>query len=399
MARDRILTGLDIGTTTLQVATFHFPARGEPKALTFVSHTSGGMRRGAIVEPEEMAQRLVEVVDEASRQVGTRLDEFVIGISGPLLRTQLTAGSVAAGKADGEITHDDVERVLRASEESLSRNPNREIFHLLPRSFALDHETGVWDPVGMRSLSLRVYAVVVEGSKSFLKALEAVSKISRFHFSDVVFTPLAAAELILSSHEKEIGTLLIDLGGVSTTYAIFEDGSLAGAGSLSFGSQHITSDIGLGFRVDPLIAERLKCEFGTVKVKEVGRKDVIRFDDKTLGWSKKELAEVIEARVREIFEETDKELKRLGKSGLLPGGCVLYGGGAKIDGLLDVAKSELRIPARLAQVSLIGREEPIGLDFINACALAYWGRQDSVGGVSKRKGGKSFWRFLKSLLP
>jgi len=401
VAREHISTGVDIGTTTLQVATFIFPANSKPRALALVKAPVGGMRKGFVVDADSAASSLAAALKEASLTSGARLDSVVMGVSGPGVRANLVEGAVASGRADGEIASEDVERSLKMASASI-KNPNRELFHIIPRYFNVDQEVGVWDPVGMKGLNLKAFAVAVEGSKSYMNSLEAISKLVRVKVSDIVFNPLAASEIVLSPHDKEIGTLLVDIGGATTTYALFEDGSLGGGGTLSFGSRHVTTDIGLGFRIDLALAEKLKCEYGTTRSKDIARKDLISFsNDPSTHWSKKELAEVIEARVREIFEELAKELKRLGRLGLLPGGCVLYGGGAKLGSILDVAKTELRLPGRLVEFRSNEGEEAMDLEFINACALAYWNEKHSSGerfSFTKDKSGP-FMRFLKSLLP
>ncbi len=405
MARERIHTGIDIGTTLIQVATFLFPAKGTPRALAMVSRNSQGMRRGVIISPDELAANILEALQESSLQSGLKTHDLVMGVNSGGIRTQATESAVASARPDGEITTDDVERALRGCENVVS-HPNREVVHVIPRSFSLERETGVWDPVGMKSLNLKAFAVVVEGPKNFLRALEQVSKIARLTIRDIVFNPLAVSEVVLSSHERELGTLLVDIGGSSTTYAVVEDGTLSQAGTIPFGSSHITRDIGLGFRVDHELAELIKKECATVKSKEIPRKEELILRPNTnLTWSKREVAEVIEARVREILEEVENELKRTGRAGLLPGGAVLYGGGSKLQGIEDIARSELRLPTKTAELKIAGhenKEKEVRLDFINACSLCFWSEQHKESRMLFARSGRksrAFMRFLRSLLP
>jgi len=331
-------------------------------------------------------------------------------VSGLHVVSQASKGVEAVSKADNEISSEDIERALEAA-RTISTPLNYEVLHVLPKSFSVDGQIGIKDPVGMTGIRLEVDAHVILGLSSQLKNLSKAIYRAGLEIDDLVLSIIAASEVVIGARQKELGVAVVNLGGATTSMAVFEEGDLLRTAVLPVGCEHITNDLAIGLRTTIDIAERVKVDFGSCLTDAVGSREEIDLFE--LGaplhevFKKKYINEIIEARVEEIFKKIDQELSKIGRSGLLPAGIVFVGGGAKLPGLLEMAKKHLRLPATLGYpLGVASVTEKINdLGFVPVVGLVKWGAQmmgRSYGGgqsvlSSGMRGVSSFGGKLKKL--
>jgi cell division protein FtsA len=359
MAKGHLYAGLDIGSASIRAVIAQEISATEPLRVIGVGITpSLGMRRGIVADVDNVAQACSSALEQAERMAGHSVKNLVASVSGTEIICQNSLGVIAVGRADGEVSIDDVARALEEVQARLIMPLNREIIHIIPKDYRLDDQKNIKDPVGMRGVRLEMNALVISGSTAHLKNISRSLEIAGASPESFVVEPLASAEAALSSKQKELGTVLINIGGSTTSLAVFEDSDLLHLAVLPVGGGHITNDIAIGLRTSIEVAEAVKLQFGSANPEEIGKKEEIDlsiFDSQEEGFvSQRHIAEIIEARLEEIFSFVNSELKNIGRAGLLPGGAVLVGGGALLPGAVDLAKKTLRLPAQ------IGYPKPLG---------------------------------------
>src|SRR6185369_7357741 len=316
------------------------------------------IRRGSVVDVEAVAKAANHALEQAERMAGHPAESVVVSVSGTEIACQNALGVVAVGRADGEVTYDDMSRVLDEVQARLTLPLNREIIHVIPKDYRLDDQKNIKDPLGMKGVRLEMNALVVSDSTSHLKNISRSLEQAGTNSDNFVVEPLASAEAVLHQKQKELGTVLINIGGSTTSLAVFEDGDLLYLSVLPVGGGHITNDIAIGLRTSIEVAEAVKLQYGTALPLEIGKREEIDlsiFDSQEDGVvSSKHVAEIVEARLEEIFTFINTELKNIGREGLLPGGAILTGGGALLPGAVELAKNILRLPAQ------IGYPKPLG---------------------------------------
>jgi cell division protein FtsA len=419
MPKDEHIVGLDIGSTAIRMAVGQVAPdeNGRVHILGAVEVASEGIGKGVVTSLEDAVSSLSACLEQAERATGVPIRNVWVGVSGAQTLAQESRGVVGVSRSDGEIREEDVLRVVEAA-RTVATPPNYEILHVLPRMFSVDGQVGIKDPVGMIGIRLEVDAQIVQGLSSQLKNLTKSVFRAGLEIEELVYSPLATALAVTTPKQKELGVVVANIGGTTTSIAVFEEGDVLHTAVIPIGSQHITSDIAIGLRTSIDVAERLKIEYGTTRSTEVAKKDEI--DLATLGAeepemvSKKLVAKIIEARAEEIFERIQKELQRVGRDGKLPAGAVFTGGGAELEGLVDVAKKKLRLPASLGyplgidavteRASDLAFSTAVGLVLWGADARSHggsspWGRfsKDVGGNVGKAAGGIK--RLFKSFLP
>lgn len=353
-----IIAGIDIGTATTTTVVARSERGGRFRIAGVGSSPSAGVRRGAIIDPEAASRALARSVREAGRAAGTSVKSAVVAVGGAHVHAFPVRGAVVISRADGEITEDDVRRVVHAAEELIPKNPNREVVHVIPRAFRVDGQGGIADPVGMVGMKLEVEAVVVDGAKPALQYLIRTCEAAGIEIEDWAAPTLAAAEVLLTPQQRELGVMLLDLGAGTSDFAVFEEGRLVDTGSFPIGGGHITSDIAIGLRVQPAAAETVKVRYAqALPDARPAKREAIRLADFTAGGREevlvRDLTDIVGARLSDIFELAAKALKRTGRAGLLPGGVVLSGGVTDIPGIQDLARRELKLPVEVAKASSV----------------------------------------------
>lgn len=386
MAKGEIIVGIDIGSSQVRTVIVQvFPEEELPRVIGVGIAQSSGLRKGMIVDLEEAVKSVNESVEKAERNAGVAVNSAIISLGGNHITSQSSKGVVAVGRADGEVTEDDVARVINAA-QAISVPANKEIVHIIPKNYSLDDQKNIKDPLGMNGVRLEVDAMIIEGSTPVIKNLIKCLEQAGIKIDDFVLAPLAAAKACLSKRQKELGVILIDIGGGTTSVAVYEENDLLHTAILPIGGSHITNDIAIGLRTSIDVAEKVKIEYGNAAPGEISKKEDINLaeiDAQEEGIvSRYHVAEIIEARLEEIFNMVNKELKTIGRDKLLPGGIVLTGGTAKLPGAVDLAKNILGLPAQTGFPSPLGGlidkvDEP---SFVTAVGLVLWGLESMPSG-------------------
>lgn len=386
--REQNIIGLDIGTSNVRCVVAQIKdGKAKPQILGIGQVPSFGLRKGVVVDVEEAVKNIVTSVEGAERTSGVNIEEAIVNVGGNDIAARQSKGVIAVSRADGEISQEDVARSISAA-SAISLPQNREIIHILPQRFTVDGQEEIKDPVGMNGVRLEVDVLMVDASSPYLKNLKKSLDESGIDIKNLVVSPLAAASSVLTKRQKELGSLVLDFGGGTTGMAVFEEGDILHTKILPVGSSHITNDIAILLRTSVDVAEKVKLEFGNCVPGEVSKKEVI--DLEKLGGqgqhSKYEVAEIIEARVLELAELINKELKEIDREGLLPAGVILVGGGAKLPGLCDLMKEKLRLPVQIGFPSEFeGVVEKIDDPaFATAAGLISWFLQNQERGQKGR---------------
>src|SRR3989344_597361 len=379
MAKETIITGLDVGTSCIRTVVAKTRAdQSKPQIIGIGKVPSFGLRRGMVFDIEEVSKNIKQSIEEAERTAGLPIDRLYVSIGGEHITSRVSKGVVAVSRADGQVSEEDALRAINAA-SAISIPQNREILHVIPRNFTLDNQMRIKDPVGMNGVRLEVDALIIEGATPFIKNLTKCVSEAGLEIEGLIFSSLAACRAILSKRQKELGVLALDFGGGTVDLTVFEEGDIIHNYILPVGSSHITNDIAIGLRAPIDLAEKVKLEYGTALASEISKKENI--DLSKLGLEEEGLvprihvAEIVEARLYEILELVNKELKKIDRQGLLPAGVVIFGGGAKIPGLVDLTKEVLKLPAQIGfPVELTGVGEKVDDPaFATAVGLILWG--------------------------
>lgn len=394
--KEKFITGLDIGTSYVRSVTGQFNLQdGNFYIVGCGEVPSAGISKGTIVSIEDAVTAITSCLEQTERMISAPVTKVYVGISGSHIITQESKGVVTVSRANGEIREDDIDRAIQAA-QTVAIPPNYEILHVIPKNFIIDNQTGIKDPIGMTGIRLEVTAQIILGLSSQVKNLTKAVYRTGVEIDDLVLSILANAESVLTKRQKELGVALVNIGESTTSVAVFEEGDLLTTNVLPIGSNHITADIAIGLRTSLDVAENIKLEYGQAMPSEIGKKDEISLadfsDNEKESISLKYVSEIIEARVEEIFDLIDKELVKINRSGLLPAGIVITGGGATLPGIVEIAKKRFRLPASLGYpVNLNTAVDKVNnLQFTTALGLALWGSS-----IAERQGGGKFSALIK----
>ncbi|KKR71096.1 MAG: Cell division protein ftsA [Candidatus Woesebacteria bacterium GW2011_GWA2_40_7b] len=367
MTKIRIIAAIEIGSSKVatligQIATDPISAETSINVVGAASVDSKGIKKGQVVDIEEAVEATISSVEAAERMAGCNLDSAYVAIGGAHIHSQNSHGVVAISDPSGEITGNDVDRVIEAA-SAVSLPTSREIIHVLPREFVVDGETGVKDPVGMSGVRLEVDTHIVSAASAAVKNVQKALKEVGIEITDLVFSGLASAYTAVSPTEKELGSVLVDIGGGTTSIAVYIDGSLTYSGVIPVGARNITNDLAIGLRVSLETAEKIKIALSTKK-KKIGDSEDSDGDEMDLTGlgiaeikkvSKKTLLEgIIRPRLNEIFTMVRIELEREELVSKIPSGVVITGGGAETAGVIDSARRMLSMPVRIGFPKGIG---------------------------------------------
>ncbi len=398
--------GIDIGTTTVRTVVAHIDGTtGVPTIVGVGEAANSGMRKGVVVNLNGPAQAIDDALGEAERMSGYQVDAATISVNGAHILSTHADGMVAVGAADHEITHDDLARIEEVA--TLGKVPaNREILDVIPHAYKLDGQDNIKDPIGMTGTRLEIDAHVISGLTPYLVNVQKAAEVAKVHPHTVVATSVAAARAVLGEQQLENGVALIDLGGATTSIAVYEEGDLQYAGVIPIGGVNITNDLAIGLKTDPEIAEKIKLEHASATSRKEDAGISIKFEGEIHSFRTSDIDEIVEARLEEIFEAIQHELKKAGRAGKLPSGVVLTGGTAQLKNIVDYAKHSLGLAARIGKPTGYGGvadniEKPsyataIGLMLIDAERMASGNPNKKSNGSLKSAGGvltKLFARF------
>jgi len=374
MARDRILSAIDIGTSKITTLIASVEEDGELRIIGVATTVSRGIRKGQIVNIEEATSAISDSLEAAERMAGTSIAKTFLSVGGSHIASLNSHGVVAVAEPDREITPNDVKRVIDAA-KAISLPSSREILHVVPRGFIVDGQEGIVDPVNMTGVRLEVEThMITGGSIAIRNLLKCIGELG-VEVGGLVFSGLAASYATLSDTEKELGVILVDVGGGTTDVAIYVDGALSYSSVIPVGAINITKDIAAGLRISLESAEKIKLALGQIpksatlpedspildklghlegkEKQKIEIKDDIdlaglQLNEEIRSVSRKTLIEgIIKPRLNEIFSLVGMEIKKSEFGGMTPSGIVLAGGGALTAGAVESARRNLAMPVHI----------------------------------------------------
>lgn len=354
MSRPYTISGIDIGNSQVKVVIARINGDSlKPEIIGWGSNVSNGLRRGVVVDMEETMENLRSAVQKAEAMADCSVKKAYLAVGGLHINTQTSRGVIAVSRADNEISQNDIDRVVKAA-SVVSLPANREIIHIIPKNFVVDGSEYVKNPLGMKGVRLEADVLIIDGLSPYLKNLAKCVNGCNIEVAGLVYSPLASATAVLDKNQKEYGAISIDFGGGTSSIIVFEEADLLYSAILPIGSKHITNDLAVLLRTSIDVAERVKLDYGcTSGVEDLRRRNEVDLSD-LIGEEKfilprKQLVKVVDARAQELVDIVSNELKKVGKSGILPAGVVLSGGGVNLPGIVPLAKERLHLPVRIAR--------------------------------------------------
>jgi cell division protein FtsA len=346
---DRIV-GLDIGTTKICAIVAEIEDTGQLKITGVGSSPSDGLKRGVVVNVEKTVQSIKRAVEEAERMSDARIGAVYAGIAGDHIRSLNCRGVIAVSGPENEITAHDEARVIETA-KAVSIPMDREIIHVLPQSFVVDDQPGVKDPIGMSGVRLEADVHIVTGAVTSAQNICKSIRRAGVEVVDLVLEPLASSYAVLSPEEEEMGVVLVDVGGGTTDVAVFYDGSIRHTAVVGLGGENVTHDVSIGLRTPLNQAESIKRDYGCALRSLVEKEETIEVPGlagrPSYQVPRFELSSIIEARMEEIFSLVHRELRRTDYADLLAAGVVITGGGAMLEGTVELAEQVFGMPTSL----------------------------------------------------
>jgi len=343
-----LVVGLDVGTH--KICTIVGEVRPEDVYVVGLGIApSDGMKKGVVNDVGALSSAIAKSVREAEKSSGYDINRAFVSVAGSHI-SSLTSRGLATIAGTRSVGAEDLDKAMSVA-RNIAIPHNREILHVVPRSYTLDGQAGIRSPQGMPCFRLEVDAHIITASTTSLANLEDAVESAGVLVDRFILNPLAAGDAVLTSHEREMGAVVIDIGGGTTDLAIFIDGTVWHTAIIPVGGNHVTQDITYWMRVPFGLAEQVKIQRGHADMNAVSESEVFPvepFGGEILAVSRRDLAMVIEARFEEIFELVEKEIKRSGYAGLLRAGAVITGGSSQLPGYRDLASRILNVPVRLA---------------------------------------------------
>jgi cell division protein FtsA len=387
--------GLDIGTTVIRCVVGHIDSvNGTPTIVGIGKVPNKGMRKGVVVNLNGPSDAIDQALGDAERMSGYQVDAATVSINGQHILSTKADGMIAVGGVDHAINSEDLARVEEVA-TSGKIPANREIIEVVPHSYKLDGQDNIKDPLGMTGTRLEISSNIVSVLVPHLDNLEKSTEAAKVHPNAIVPSVLASSRAVLSESQLENGVAVIDFGGSTTSVAVFEEGDLQYIGVVPIGGVNITNDLAIGLKITPEIAEGIKLEHAVAIPREQKSGVSIKHDDEVLTFDTAEIDDIVEARLEEIFEGIQKELKKAGRAGKLPNGILLTGGGANLKQIAEYTKQSLGLAAKTIKASGYAGVSEEAETFEFSCAVGLM-LIDSERGFaqskkhSKKAGGSGF---------
>jgi cell division protein FtsA len=398
---------LDVGSASIKGLVANFTPKKEALEIVCkVESPAAGMHKGAVSDIDDASRAISALLDEIESIVERDFKGVVVSVGGPHLETRFSKGTVVVSRADEEIGKEDMDRAIQAV-CATSLPQNRMLLHALPRTFLIDEMDRVKDPVGMQGTRLSCEAILIDAFSQPVKFLQKSLSVVGLTPTDIIASFLAGSLAAVPKKEKNLGVLALDFGAETTSLTVFEDGDLIHAKVLPLGSRNVTADLASGLKIHFDSAERMKTEVGHALSSQVSKKEMVNLANFIEGGdeiiSRKYVADIIEARISEIFELVADELKVIGRQGKLAGGVILFGGGSRIPGIESLARRELKLLSRLASLDHYRKVFPEGIpiQFYPACGLILWTLESLFGPARSEAKGPlaAIKKVFKALLP
>jgi len=362
---EQIITGIDVGTYHVKVAVARIPKNAGPNAKPEIIGTglaeSRGLKSGYIMNEAEVARSIKSALTQAEKSAKLSIKKAHVAIGSIGLEEVYSHGEIIPSRADSEIIPSDLEKVMTDSEERIMDHiPNRRILHSIPLRHLVDGAEVLGRPQGLKGTKLEVDSLFITTYEQHVNDLIRTIEEVGVYVEDVIASPLAASFVMLSKAQKRAGCVLANIGAETTSIVVFEDSTPISLKIFPIGSNDITNDIALGLRIPLEDAEKVKRGAMT-----------------SATYSKKKLDTIIQDRLTSIFTLIDSHLKKIKRDGLLPAGVILTGGGASVSGTVEVAKSTLELPARLATLDMGNKVKIRDASWAVAYGLCMWGASDT----------------------
>ncbi|GAB4140849.1 MAG: cell division protein FtsA [Patescibacteria group bacterium] len=352
MSKLRIITSLDLGSSEVSVVVGQKAKTGAIEILGVGKSESYGIKKGIVTDIEHASESIIKAITEAEQMSGTSIREVVLGLNGAFLQSINSYGQVSISSLEDEIDFEDVARAVESSKK-LNLQYGNEILHVLPRTFAIDGQIGIRNPIGMSGIKLEVENHVLIGMTPIIKNVhKSLERIGVQSVLDVV-SIVANGYYSIPSQNKELGSMIVDIGKDLTSIAIFEEGEIAHTVFIPIGSGFITQDIVIGLKISYNDAEKIKIRYGNADPSTMADDETFSlseinpYEDRII--SKKYLAQIINARVREIFNFVLKAIRNSQKEYILPAGIILTGGGANLINISQIARKVLNSSVTISQ--------------------------------------------------
>ncbi|MGY6586791.1 MAG: cell division protein FtsA [Wenzhouxiangella sp.] len=347
-AEKSLVVGLDIGTSKIVAIVGEIQPDGAVEVIGIGSHPSRGLKRGVVVDIESTEQSIQRAVEEAELMADCEIHSVFAGIAGSHIRSLNSHGAVAI--RDKEVVEGDVERVLESA-RAVAVPADQRILHVLPQEYVIDSTDGIRQPIGMSGVRLEARVHLVAAAVSAVQNVTKCVARCGLQVDDLILQQLASSHAVLSTDERDLGIALVDIGAGTTDVAVFTEGAIRYTACIPIAGDLVTNDIAVALRTPTVHAEEIKIKFAcaleqmvstdeTIQVPSVGNRESRRLERRTL-------AQVVEARYRELFNHVHKQLRQSGFENMIPAGLVLTGGGAKMEGVVELAEEILHMPVRL----------------------------------------------------
>lgn len=402
---EQIIFALDIGTTKI-CALVGEVRQGRLQIIGMGMAPARGMRKGVVMDVNETSTAVAKALEQAEQTSGYSLSQALISLAGEHVSSSNNRGATAIDRSNNGVTTDDISRALAASQDIVVP-PNRQIIHLIPRSYAIDEQDGIRNPIGMHGYKLEVEThIITAATPAILNLARCVENVN-IRPEAFVLNALASGEAVLEPNEREMGVIVADIGGGTTDIALYMQGVVWHTKVIPVGGYHITNDIAIGLRAPYEVAEQVKIQHGDCRPAQIDPNflfTVEPFGGEKIQVGRQDLATVIEARVEEIFQMILQEIRRSGYDGLLPAGIVLTGGTAQLRGITEVAERVLNVPARVARPkNIVGMVENLNSPaYATGIGLLHWAREDHESFRPRPLDsvwGRRMGSFLRALLP
>ena len=363
MSKDKVVVGIDVGSSKVTTIITTAQAESSINIIGVSSQVSRGLRKGQVIDIDEAVASITASLEAAERMAGYSAGTAFVSVDGTHIESQNSKGVVAVSDPHGEISQDDVMRVIEAA-RAISLPSSREILHVIPRYFIVDSQSGIKDPIGMNGVRMEVETHIVTGATTALRNIAKCISTIGIDVEGMVFSGLASSYSVLTDTERELGVILVDFGGGTTDICIFVEGAPAYCSVLPIGARNVTNDLAIGLRISLDSAEKIKLALSRppkiavevdekgepVDKKESDQLDIasLSIDEDIRNVSKKTLTDgIMKPRIREILNMVKLEIQKSNFAGLTPSGVVVTGGGAETYGMVDLAKQELGMPVRI----------------------------------------------------
>ncbi|MEW5766177.1 MAG: cell division protein FtsA [bacterium] len=389
MAKGDMIVGVDIGTTKICTVIGEIGEKNEVEIVGVGSAPSRGIRKGVVIDLESTTHSIGQAVSEAELMAGVDVGSVYVGIAGGHIKGLNSHGVIAISSRRGDVTRSDVDRVIDAA-KAVAIPPDREVIHILPQQYIIDSQNGIKDPIGLSGTRLEAEIYIVTGAVASAQNIVKAVNQAEFVVDDIVLAPLAASQAVLDEDEKELGVVLVDIGGGTTDIIVFVEGSVRHTEVITLGGNYVTHDISMGLRTPVAEAERIKIAHGSCLASSISGEETLEVpsvgERKARTLPKQVLAEIIQPRMEEIFELVNREIRRTGYEKQITTGVVLTGGASQLGSTRELAERIFDLPVRIGiPRGIKGLVDIVATpQYATGVGLVLYGANDRIAGKGVR---------------